>query len=62
MTPQIVQILIGLGVERWVTGDMIGPGERFTGRLADERVYTTAKDASWWAEAYARGAGTYEGQ
>ena len=49
-------------VERWVIGDAIGPGERFTGRLADERVYTTAKDASWWAETYARGVGSYEGQ
>ena len=37
-------------------------GERFTGRLADERVYTTAKDAAWWAETYARGVGSYEGQ
>lgn len=37
-------------------------GERFTGRLADERVYTTTKDAAWWAEVYARGVGSYEGQ
>ena len=42
--------------------DETGPGERFTGRLADARVYDTAKDAAWWRETYARGVGSYEGQ
>jgi len=49
-------------LERWTLGDTIGPGERLTGRVADARVYTTAKDAAWWAEAYARGLGHYRGQ
>ena len=37
-------------------------GERFPGRANDARVYDTAKDAAWWRETYARGAGSYEGQ
>ncbi len=47
---------------RWVIGDQPGINERMDGRVADARVYTTAKDAAWWAEAYARGVGSYEGQ
>jgi hypothetical protein len=59
----LVAPLLAAGtLERWVIGDATGPGERLTGRLADERVYTTAKDAAWWAETYARGVGSYEGQ
>ena len=48
--------------ERWTIGDMTGPGERLSGRVADVRVEQTAKASSWWRETYARGAGTYAGQ
>ena len=48
--------------EYWTISDAVGPGERFAGRIADVRVYQTAKDASWWQETYKRGVGSYVGQ
>lgn len=48
--------------QRWTIGELVGPGERSAGTLADARVYDTAKDSTWWRETYARGAGLYEGQ
>lgn len=48
--------------ERWTVGDMTGPSERLNGRVADVRVYQSAKASAWWRETHARGVGLYRGQ